>query len=229
MKQITPISKKNKHRPILILSVCLLALTSCSGFEPLPERIKSDCEFAIPIMDTTVVTGDFASFNITGEFPNIPELPDTFNLPKDTVINIKIKKGEAIKMGELEYPFYIGDYAMSQEIEWIDPHLIISTKDFPSGTTLNIRIYTKDKFKNKSYFWLPEDYTVTLTDYEPVRVPESPSKIQDTERFRNARKVFVDVWITYPEEMSLEQIIDDRVNIKFAIRFVIKTDLQVKI
>jgi hypothetical protein len=212
MKHITPISKKNKHRQILILFACLFVVTSCNDIESLPDKIKSDYEFAIPIMDTTVSVGNFVDFNYS------PELLDTVKLPE----------GKEIRMGEQEYPFYIGDYSSSQEITWLEPQITIATKDFPSGTKVNIRIYTKDDSEGKSYFWLPENYSITMENTQ-VKVPETPAKINEIERFRHSRKVFIDVCITYPTAMLAAQIANDRVNIKFGIRFALKTDLHINL
>ncbi|MDR2774041.1 MAG: hypothetical protein LBC19_04735, partial [Tannerella sp.] len=126
------------------------------------------------------------------------------------------------------YPFYIGDYSSSQEIARLEPQLIIDTEDLPSGTEINLKIYIKDDFENRVYFWLPYDYSVTLVNM-PVIVPENPQIIENIESFRSARKVFLDITITYPTEVSSTQIMNDSINIKFAIKFAMKTDLKINI
>jgi hypothetical protein len=209
MKQVTPMSQKNRCKQILILWMSLFALTSCN-IEPLPDKIKSDHLFAIPIVDTTVLVSSFA------DFPNYGQLLE----------QIKIPAGTPIHMGAQEYPFYIGDYASSQEIEWIEPHLIIDTKDLPSGTEINIRIYTQNEYREKLYFWLPADYSVTLVN-TPLNVPENPQRIRDIEQIRNARKVFLDTYFTFPETVSATEIMNDIVNIKFAMQLAIKTNLRI--
>jgi hypothetical protein len=164
------------------------------------------------LIDTTVKVGDFADFVYYGV------IPDTLTVPRET----------SISMGEHEYPFFIGDYSSSQEIEWLEPQIIIDTKDFPSGTVINIRIYTKNDNGEKIYFWLPENHSVTLVN-TPVKVPDAPTRIKEISQFRTAQKVYLDVLITYPTEVPVTQIINDRVNIKFGIKFAIKTDLTIKL
>jgi hypothetical protein len=210
MTQITPISKKNRRRQILILCGCLLALISCYDVDTLPDKIKSSYSFAIPIVDSTVSIGDFASLANYGALLEQVEIPE----------------GTPIHMGEQEYPFYIGDYSPSQEIEWVEPHIIIDTKDLPSGTVVNIRIYIKNDYGEKVYFWLSENHSITLIS-TPVKVPETPQVITNIEQFRNARQIFLDTYLTYPATVSGAQIVNDKVNIKFAIKFAIKTDLKI--
>jgi hypothetical protein len=215
MKHITPISKKNRYRQILTLCICLCALTSCYEFESLPDKIKSDYSFAIPLIDTTVRLGDFAYF-LYHDIPGI-------NIPE-----VNIPEGTPIRMGELAYPFYIGDYSSSQEIARLEPQLIIDTEDLPSGTEINLKIYTKDDFENRVYFWLPDDYSISLVN-TPVKVPEDTQRITNIEKFRSARKVFLDITITYPTAVSSTQILNDRINIKFAIKFSLTTDLKINL
>jgi hypothetical protein len=212
MRQMISISKKKRCRQILILCLCTLNLTSCYDFDTLPDRIKSNYEFAIPVIDTTVKIGDFESLAY------YDEIPDELDIPEGTVIG----------MGEQEYPFYIGDYSPTQEIEWLEPQLIIDSKDFPPGTEANIRIYTKNDRGEKTYFWLSEDYSITLGNTS-IKVPDIPNRINDIEKFRNAQTIFLDVFIVYPVKVLLAQIADDKVNIKFGIRFAIKTDLTINL
>jgi hypothetical protein len=190
----------------------MFTLTSCYDFDTLPDRIKSDYDFAIPVIDTTVRVCDFV------DFLSYTEISETFTLPK----------GTPIRMGEYAYPFYIGDYSSTQEIEWLEPQIVILPKYFPSGTEANIRIYTKDSDGKKIYFWLDENHSVTLLNTS-VRVPETPTIIKEIDRFRTARKVYLDVVLTYPDEVTVSQVKDNMVDIKFSIRFAIKTDLTIKL
>jgi hypothetical protein len=161
-------------------------------------------------MDTTVSIGDFVSF---AEFEQLLEM-------------VEIPEGMPIHMGEQSYPFYIGEYSSSQTVEWLEPQLIIDPKDLPSGTKINIRIYTKNDYKEKVYFWLPNDYSITLAN-TPVKVPESPQAITNIDQFRNATAIFLDTDIIYPTAVSGIQIVTDKINIKFAIKFALKTDLKI--
>jgi hypothetical protein len=165
-------------------------------------------------VDTTVSLGDFASLAHYGAL----------------LEQIEISGGTPIQMGEQEYPFYIGDYSSSQIIEWVEPLIIIDPKDLPSGTEININIYTKNDYGEKSYFWLSENHSVILAS-TPVQVPkpETPQVITNIEQFRNARKVFLDTYLTFNETVSGAQIMNYKVNIKFAIKFAITTDLKIKI
>jgi hypothetical protein len=192
----------------------MFTLTSCYDFDPLPDRIKSDYEFAIPIIDTTIRVGDFIDF-VNFSYPD--EILDTLTLPKET----------PIRMGEYSYPFYIGDHS-SQEIKWLEPQIIIAAKNFPAGTIANIRIYTKDDNKEKTYFWLPENHSISLVNTS-VRVPETPTVIEEIDPFRTVRKVYLDIFFTYLDKVFVSQIKDNQVNIKFGIRFAIKTDLTIKL
>ncbi|MDR0726118.1 MAG: hypothetical protein LBF59_08970 [Prevotellaceae bacterium] len=178
----------------------------------MPDKIKSNYTLAIPIVDTTVSVGYFVDIQYYST------LLEAIQIPEDTPID----------MGEQSYPFYIGDYSASQEIEWVEPHLIIDTKDLPSGTKVNIRIYTKNEYKDKVFFWLPSDYSVTLTDM-PLKVPDTPNRITNIEQFRSAKNVYLDVSLTYPTAVSGAEIVNDELNIKFAIKFAIKTDLKLNI
>jgi hypothetical protein len=213
MKQIISFLKKDINRQILILScVCLFVMNSCYEFEALPDRLKSDYEIAIPVIDTTVSIGDFVSFP----------------LPDDLLDQITIPEGTPIDMGELEYPFFIGEYSPSQKLKWIEPLMIIDTKDLPSGTVVNLQIYTKDDDEREVYFWLPADYTVT-TGNAPIKIPDTPGKIPNIEQLRYSTKIFLDASITYPTAVSASRVIQDRVNIKFAIKFEIETDLSINL
>ncbi|MDR1886688.1 MAG: hypothetical protein LBQ70_02120 [Prevotellaceae bacterium] len=212
MKQIIFILKRSTNRRILILCVGAFAFTSCYDAEPLPNRVQSDYEFAIPVIDTTVQMGDFMELAVIGV------IHDTMT----------ISEGTPISMGELSYPFYIGDYATSQEIKWLEPQMIVDTKDFPSGTVADIKIYTKDDNEKAYYFWLPEDYSITLTATQ-LKVPDTPNRITDISRFRTARQVFMNISIKYPTAVSVSKIVHDKVNIKFAIKFGIKTDLTINL
>jgi hypothetical protein len=178
----------------------------------LPDKIKTDYTLAIPIIDTTISLGDFATI------ARYEQLIETIEIPAETPIN----------MGEQSYPFYIGEYSPSQTIEWLEPQLIIDTKDLPSGTKINIKIYTKDEFGRRSYFWLSDDYSITLT-HMPVKVPETPQTIKNIDQFRDATSVFLDIDLIYPTAVTGSQIVDAEINIKFAIKFAIKTDLKVKL
>ncbi|MDR1593887.1 MAG: hypothetical protein LBS43_05310 [Prevotellaceae bacterium] len=212
MKQITPMSKKKRCRQILILSICAITLTSCYDIDSLPDRIQSGYELAIPITDTTLSIGEFTSLRYYENFWDQLEIPE----------------GTPIEMGEQSYPFYIGDYSSSQKIEWIEPHFFIESKDFPSGTKINIKVYTKNDYEEKTFFWLPENFTVDLTDTQ-VRVPETPSKITNVEQFRSARRVYLDLAIIYPVKVTGLQISTNRVNLKFGIRFAIQTNLTINL
>jgi hypothetical protein len=203
MKHIVDILKKNKQ--ILISCICLFTLTSCYKIEPLPDRIKSYYEFAIPVIDTTIEIKNF-----------IPVSDYSLEIPGDIPINTP----------EMSYPFYIGDYATSQEIQWIEPHIILEAKDFPSSTTLNINIYTMQDYGTKYYFW--QDYPVVQTN-SPVKIPDVPNRITDIEQFRSSRKVFMKISVTYPASVLASDILQDKLNIKFAIKFAIKTDFAIKL
>jgi hypothetical protein len=213
MRQITPIlKKKNRCRQILILSVCILTMTSCYKLDSLPDKIKASYSLAIPIVDTTVSVGDFA------------DIQSYYTLLEDS----EIPEGTPIKMGEQAYPFYIGDYSSSQEIEWVEPHIIIKSTDLPSGTKVNIRIYIKNESDEKVYFWLSPDYSVTLANTE-LKVPEISQQITNIEQFRSARTVYLDTSIIYPAKVSGAEIVSHKVNIKLAIKFALKTDIKVNI
>ncbi|MDR2383099.1 MAG: hypothetical protein LBD76_04345 [Prevotellaceae bacterium] len=212
MEQVTPILKKNRCRQILILSVCALTLSSCYDFDSLPDKIKTTYTLAIPIVDTTVSVGDFATIK------NYLALLDNIDIPENTPIN----------MGEQAYPFYIGDYSSSQEIEWLEPQLILEPKDLPSGIKINIKIYTKNGTNEKVYFWLPDNHPVTLENTS-VKLPETPQRITNIEQFRSARNIYLDISITYPAAVSSTQIVTDKINFKLGIKFAIKTDLKINL
>ncbi|MDR1338928.1 MAG: hypothetical protein LBK58_02565 [Prevotellaceae bacterium] len=212
MKQINSFLKKKINRLILISSVCLFVMNSCYEFEELPNRIRSDYELAIPVIDTTVSIGDFVSF------PLPDALPDLTTIPERTPIG----------MGELEFPFFIGEYSSSQKLKWIEPSIIIETKDLPSGTVINIKIYTKDDDGGEIYFWLPSDHTVTIGSGS-IKIPETPNRITNVDQFRYSKKIFLDASITYPTATPVSKVIKDRVNIKFAIKFEIEADLSINL
>jgi hypothetical protein len=216
MKRVTPISKKS--RQILILCVCFFTLVSCYEFDPLPDKIKSKGEYAIPLIDTTISVEQFTSISYGGEMWNMIEIPE----------------GRPLNMGEFSFPFYIGDYASSQTIEWIEPQMIIDSKDLLPGTILQMNIYIKNDNGTKSYFWLsPEESTVTLKELEdmPVKIPNPVDKVTgtDLEKVRNARKIFMDLSIKYPTSMLVETILTHKINIKMSMKFAIETDLSINL
>jgi hypothetical protein len=178
----------------------------------LPDRIKSDYEVAMPLIDTTVSVGDFATFTGTDA------IPDSITLPE----------GTPVIMGEMEYPFFIGEYSSSQKVKWLEPFIIIDTKDLPAGTTINIKIYTKNDDGVKIFFWLPENNSITIAN-TPVRVPETPNRLTNIDQFRYYPKVFLDASITYPEKTQVSKIIRDRIHIKFAFKFEMETDLTINL
>ncbi|MDR0385742.1 MAG: hypothetical protein LBH60_06670 [Prevotellaceae bacterium] len=211
MKYITPISERYKHRRILTLFLCLSALISCSKFESLPDRIKSDYEFAIPITDTTVAAENFEGIK---DFESL----DMVDLPQ----------GTPLIMGEIEYPFYIGDYSSSQEIKWLEPQIVVSPTGFPAGAEMNIKIYAKGSNGTNIYFWLPENYSITLANTS-VKIPETPIRLNEIAQFRDVRKIYIDVSVIYPEDIRGPQIAAHKMNIKLGIKFAIKTDLSVNL
>jgi hypothetical protein len=179
----------------------------------LPDKVKSGYEFAIPITDTTLSISNFTDIRYYEGFLEMLDIP----------------AGTPIVMGEQSYPFYIGDYSPSQEIEWIEPHFIIETKDFPAGTKINIMVYSKNDAGAKTYFWLDEDYSIELKSSTPVRVPETSTKMTNITQFRDIRRVYLDIAITYPVKVTGSQIATDRVNLKFGIKFAIKTNLTISL
>ncbi|MDR1584495.1 MAG: hypothetical protein LBS55_14790 [Prevotellaceae bacterium] len=205
MKQVTPISKKSRRTLILYIYL-FFTLVSCYEIEPLPDKVKTNGEFAIPLIDKTVRVEEFVSFD--NELLNMIEIPE----------------GIPISMGEYSYPFYIGDYASSQTIEWVEPQIIIDTKDLPEGTKLQIKLYTKNDFGGKVYFWLPDDYFITVEEM-PVKINDG--KITDLGQVRDAKKVFLDISITYPTAMLAVTVATSKINIKFNMKFAIETDLSI--
>jgi hypothetical protein len=212
MRHITPISKKNRCRQILILSVCILILTSCHEFDSLPNKINTNYSLAFPVVvDTTILVGDFAGKGIYNNLIGMIEIP----------------AGDTVKIGEQAYSFYIGDYFSSQEIEWVEPRMILDSTNLPSGTIINLGIYTENESK-KDHFWLPKDYPITLGD-KKIIVPETPKRIENIEQFRSSRIIYVNTSIVYPTAMSGEQIVNNKLKITLAIKFAIKPDLKVNI
>jgi hypothetical protein len=136
----------------------------------------------------------------------------------------------SIEMGEQRHGLSIDDYSPSQGIEWIEPKLIITAKNFPSGTNVGIKIYTKNANKEKQYFWLPEDYSISLVN-EEITVPESPEnkRIVDIEQLRQSRDIYLNIIITFPAAKSGKDIANYEVNVKFSIKLAIKTELKLNL
>jgi hypothetical protein len=176
-------------------------MTSCYKFETLPDRVKSKYEIAIPIIDTAVSIENFVAFTFPDEVLNKTEIPE----------------GTPISMRELEYPFFIGDFSSSQKINWIQLFITLET-DSPPGTTINIKIYTKDDDGRKNYFELPENNSSIISD-----------KLTNIEQFRDSERIFFNVSITYPTKVSVAEIIQNKLNIKLAIKFEIETDLTINL
>ncbi|MDR3246276.1 MAG: hypothetical protein LBT50_07570 [Prevotellaceae bacterium] len=206
------ILKTNTNGLSLFLVICLLALSSCYKADPLPKKFASDYQFAIPIIDTTVELGDFVDFAL------IPGLLDDY----------EIAEGREINMGELSFPFYLGDFGESQDIKWLEPQIILDTKDLPDGTTANIKIYTKEDGGGKYYFWLPENYSITATNVL-IKIPESPVSITNIAQFRSSKEVFLDVAIKYPTSVLASKVVKDKINIRFGMKFEIKANLEIKL
>jgi hypothetical protein len=210
MRQVIAFLEKNKNKHISILCICLFTLTSCYEFDPLPNKIRSNYELAIPIMDTTIVIGDFESFANYND-----------------IWNTEIPEGTFIDMGELSFPFYLGYYAHSDIIEWIESQIIIDTKSFPSSTKIYLKIYIKTDNGEKLHFGLPENYPITLENSQ-VKVPME-RMIEEIEQFRYAKRIFFNASIEYPVATSVSSISTAKMNIKFAIKFAIKTNLTVSL
>jgi hypothetical protein len=196
----------------------MLVLTSCYKIDPLPDRIKSDYEFAIPIVDTVVT--------MENVLRNQYHINDTAAIP-EWVTAILIPEGETTKLGEITYPFYIGEYASSQEVKWLEPRIILNAKNFPSGAVANIQIYTKQN-DSIHYFWLDKDHSVTLTN-TTITIPETPINLTNIEDFRYSRSIYMNVFISYPEQLSMSDILSATMSFKLAIKFGIKTDLTIKL
>jgi hypothetical protein len=185
----------------------------------LPNKLRSNSELAIPIIDTTVSIGDFVSFVLPDELKTV------INIPAETPVN----------MGELEYPFFIGDYSPTQIISDIQLFMIVDTianlpagaANLPAGTTINLKIYIRDEFGRKIYFWIPENKTIKIEN-APIRVSDD-KPVQLSEELRASKKVFFDISLTYPSEISVAEAIRGRINIKFAMRFKIETNLIISL
>jgi hypothetical protein len=198
---------KNRCRQILILCTCMFILTSCYDIDSLPDRITSDYSIAIPLVDTTVFVRDFADIGY-------------YRLEQDT---ITIPANTRIHMGEQEYPFYIGNYSGSQEIAWIELLILINSDDLPANTIISVDIYTKNSF-DLPYYLLSKDISLGESYSHPrIEKPTIDSY------FRDARKIFLNTSLTFNDAVSVAQIMAYKVNVKFSIRFAMKTHLKITV
>jgi hypothetical protein len=160
------------------------------------------------MIDTTVVVGDFV------EIKNNP--------------NGTIAEGREIIMGELSYPFYIGDFGEAQDIKWIEPQIVVDTKDLPAGTIAYLKIYLINEDGSKNFFWLEENFAVTATS-TPIRVPENPTKITNVATFRTSREVCLDLSLKYPSEVKASAVLRDKVIVKFGVKFGITANFKINL
>jgi hypothetical protein len=182
-------------------------VASCSKFETLPDKIESSYEIAIPVIDTTVSIGNFVTFKLPEELLNKTEIPE----------------GTSIKMGELGYPFFLGEFSSSSSrVNWIELFFTLETKDLPSETKTTIKIYTKDNEGKNNYFELPNDPVITNG------LVKLSNKITNTDQFKDSRRIFFDISVTYPTAVSVAKVIQDKLSVKLAVKFEI-TDLTLNL
>jgi hypothetical protein len=181
----------------------MFSLTSCYEFSPLPERITSYYEIAIPMMDTTVLVGDFVYVKESSLEKDIPE-------------------GFPINMGEISYPFYIGDFGEAQTIKWIEPQITVLSKDLPAGTIATVYIYLKYEDGSRKYFWEPEftekGYPVTVTN-TPTKVPDVLKRLTNIPDFRDNREIFLNLTLTYPAPVKASTALQHSLSCKLGIKF----------
>jgi hypothetical protein len=166
-------------------------------------------ELSIPLVDTTIEVKNFQ------EIKNSPEY-------------IEIPADMPLAMNELSFPFYLGNFASTQEVEWIIPQIIADTKNLPADTRIELNVYVKANGE-KHYFWIPES-TPVATNSGYVTIPDQPVKVPVTdEKLRSANSVFMILVISFPEKKKVSELLSYKVNVKFAITIKLKTDLAVKL
>jgi hypothetical protein len=185
----------------------------------LPDKVNANYTLAIPVVDTTLSIKEF----VTLEYPYLKL--DSFKIPE----------GDSIQMGEQRHHVDIDDYTPSRGIEWIEPQMIIDPENFPEGTKVGIKIYTKRAYGEKEYFWLNENYSfefkpessfTVVPDREnpPIRIDEDKIK-----QLRQTQYVYLNIIIKYPSAISGAQIANHRVNVKFGLKLSINTDLKLNL
>lgn len=185
----------------LFLLLCMFSLVSCYKADPLPERLKTEYELAIPIIDTIVSVGDFIDIDTSSIPPNLLSIP----------------AGTPIHLGEMKFPFYLGDFANTQIVEWIEPKFLLhvgATKATGEILSANLQLYTKQG-SVKNFFWLPDYYWVQL-GYDPVTVPENPARI-DAQQISSATEVFFDLNVKFPRAVYASEVLTTRVRIQLGV------------
>jgi hypothetical protein len=157
----------------------------------LPDKITSDYSIAVPLVDTTVLLSDFASFK-----------------QYELLLGQDILAEDTIHMGAQGYPFHI-NYSDSLDIKSAELRIIINPIDLPSSTKVIINIfYTGDQSNNLLYKEIPlgVPYLYTI----------EKNAIDDFRKY--ARGIFLDSYLVFNETISGAQIMKYKVNIKFAIK-----------
>jgi hypothetical protein len=131
---------------------------SSRDFETFPDRIKSGHELAFPMINTTVSIDNFAASTV----------PNTiFDL-------IVFPKRISVISNQIEYPFFIGEYSLSQRIKWLEPtknNSITIANTFEEApetlsglTNINQFISSSKAFFDESVSYLAETASTIIRD-----------------------------------------------------------------
>ncbi|MDR2466163.1 MAG: hypothetical protein LBD35_02115 [Prevotellaceae bacterium] len=201
----------------LFLFCCLCFAGSCYEPDKLPGKLYADYELALPLISKTYSMSDF----IEGEFTDsVPEVIDTAgnstngNTANNTAINV-------YTTGDAEYPFFLGGLNEAQEIAWIDPRAVIEASGLPAGVKISLKVYARNVYGIKNYFWLPENHTVDLKDGKAEITAESP--ITPDEDVRQSDKIYFSLTILSGSAVSASTKITVKMGMrmKFKAKFVV--------
>ena len=207
----------------LFLFCCLCFAGSCYKPDKLPGKLYSDYELALPLISKTYSMVDFIEGDFSDTVPKVIDTADnSTNNDTDTSNNdISYPANNAYTTGEAGYPFFLGGLNEAQEIAWIAPHIVLEASGLPEGTRINVKVYVRNVYGIKNYFWLPENYSVTLENGKAEITASQP--ITPDEEVRQADKIYLSVKLLSGSAVSASAKLTVKmgVRMKFKAKFVV--------
>jgi hypothetical protein len=231
----------------LFLFCCLCFAGSCYEPDKLPGKLYSDYELALPLISKTYSMADFIEGDFTDTLPEVidtvPEVNDTVPEVNDTTgnstgnntakgnnnytvtgnntVNNNNTATKAYTTADVEYPFFLGGLNEAQEIAWIDPRMVIEASGLPAGSRIKLKVYARNMYGIKNYFWLSENYTVELENGKAEITATSP--ITPDEDLRRADKIYFNLTILSdsPVSASTKITVKMGMRMKFKAKFVV--------
>jgi hypothetical protein len=174
-----------------------ILLNSCYKPESFPNKYVSEYEFAVPLIDSVFSASDFESFKYE---------PDSYEVQKDF----------PVKMGVFSYSFSLNN-SSGDAMQWIEPRIVLDTRNFIQNTKISFKIYITGEDENeKSYFWLPEDYSITTN--RNMQTVETDNNRIFVETLKQSKRLWIDVTFYFAEDTPLSVLKSKELGFHLAVK-----------